>query len=173
MTRRESESRKNTVAYVIFATLVILTVLCIILIFWLRSKRGENEMHFTVTIDGQLVTNTLDMDKFSLTPGATTEYTLTVNCEEGGRYALKFVFDGTADEALAACVRVEIACGEELLTSATLVQTLAGETLVLTQDFQTDQGTDFTVRYIMDANVGNETQGTRADFDVLLTAQKA
>ena len=169
--KKRSEARKNKAAYVVFAILLVLIILCVILIFGLRSCK-KNEADFTVTIDGQTVSTTLDMDEFSLTPGATAEYILSVTCKQGGRYAFTFDFDGTADAALISCVRVEIALGEEVLAGAMLSQTLGGEALVISHSFEANKAQDFTVRYTMDTNAGNETQGTRADFDILLTGQK-
>ena len=171
MARRSlNESGKNKAAYIAFATLSVLSLLCCFLIYYLKTTRG-NTHYITLTEKG-IENEILEVDFGTLQQGESREYSLHFHCQDAGEYRFTFSYVSANVSALANYLTVEIERAEERKASANLGELLAGETLVVQYSLQKSEKTDILVRYVMAEDLGDDAQGAGLDFDLRLSVEK-
>lgn len=104
-------------------------------------------------------------------PGQTREYALTVHCGEAGEFSVAFSAKSTGEGTLWKYLGIEIVCGE-VSKEVALTELFEGSSLGFDISLQEDAPMRFTIRYKMPLDVGNEAQKERADFVLLLTAER-
>lgn len=170
-TSRDDVSGNGKGLFILFVVLVVGVVLAAFLLYYLHNKRG-NLRSIVLERDGE-VNTTLKVDDINLlVPGDTSEYSFEVDCREAGTFSFEFHFIGNKATPLGPYVTVEIFVENERMDSATLGALLAGDTLIIQQQFNAETKGKMTVRYTLIENVGNEAQGATLDFDLRLVARK-
>ena len=170
------EDRKNAIAYVITAILVVLTVICGFVIHHLSTRSGGTEgAPISVSVNGTAVDSEteLPIDDMTLSPGGQAQYTVAIATLASGKFeiSLKFTRENTFTRNVS-FVSVSVLDGETVLAEKDLQSALAGNNISFTQTFEANVAKNYTVRYSIPASVGNEAQNLDLRFDVELIAQK-
>ena len=168
---RWSESKKNRVAYVVFAALICLIAVALVRAVYIWSQpKADGDIRVQLKTNG-VTSETIEFEGLQMLPGQSREYTLTVEASEAGLYELNFDFIGDGETVLVKYVSVALYCGEENVKELALQDALQGEPLTITKWIETSEPIDLTIRYTMKEDAKNDAQGTTADFEVKLTAQ--
>lgn len=157
--------------FILFVVLIVGIVLAAFLLYYVNNMRG-NLRSIVLERDGEVNTELKVDDIHLLVPGDTSEYSFEVDCRDAGTFSFEFHFTGNKATPLGPYVTVEVFVEDELKDSATLGALLAGDTLIVQQNFTADTKGKMTVRYTLIEDVGNEAQGATLDFDLQLVAKQ-
>ena len=163
---------KNKSINMFIAAMVLLCLIAIMLIVFLH--RAHENFDDAVTVKANGVTESVfKVRDLTLTPTDVKEYDVNLYCEATGDYKISLDYREIHDGGMKDYVRVQIIFGEEVIYDGWLSDIIDKDIIV---DFvgelhETDPLT-LTFRYEMPRNIGNEAQGTSADFDIVLTAKK-
>lgn len=170
---RIKERQKNKTAYILFATLSVLTVGCVVGIEYFKRETIPSGDKISVTLSGEGTTSErLQVENLALIPGGTAEYAVQISCAESGKYAVDMYFQETEDKGMAQFVDVQILLGEEIVAEDALYELLAGEKLRFQQAFTVETPIEYTVRYAIGEEKGNEVMGTSTSFNLIISAKK-
>lgn len=104
-------------------------------------------------------------------PGQTRDYSLSVHCSEAGDFSVSFSCKSTGTGVLWQFLDIEIIYGE-ISKEVAFAELFEGSALDFDVSLEKDVPMSFTIRYKMPLDVGNEAQKERADFVLLMTAER-
>ncbi len=162
-------SKKSAVILLIFAS--ILTASMIGAGVWAYTSQHRYINEKTLTL-GDNMQEELQVALGGFTPGTSQAYTLNLRAHTGDRYHLNLDFQKTGDDSLADFIHVEIFVGDASMGSCKLSALLNGESFDFPIYFDSNAQIDAKIVYHMYSDVGDEAQGTRADFNIILTSKR-
>ena len=152
-----------------FVVLMAISITLVVFIEYAKEVFPEN-----ITVQSEGVTETiLPIRDLRLNPSESKDYSINLVCEATGSYLVTLDFLETVDGGMKEFVDVSVTVGGALTYSGRLSELIAGEARA---EFETELSATepvvITVHYEMPREIGNEAQGTYADFDVRLAIKK-
>ncbi len=163
---------KNRSLNILIVALLLLACMAVVLIVFVEDvhrKFGEN---IAVSSDG--VTESIkEVKDLMLNPTESKEYSVNLVCEATGKYAIALEFIEKIDGGMKNFVDVTVKLGADVVYEGSLAELLdGGERIEFEGTLEDDVPLPVSVCYMMPYDVGNEAQGTSADFNVKLTVEK-
>lgn len=114
----------------------------------------------------------VEIRDLNLYPGKENVYSVLLYSDVEGTYKLKLAFEEIEEHSLKQYVYAAVEVEGEILCEALLADLFVEEGLTLSCDLKKKDAFLLTIRYSMPEEVGNEAQGAKAIFDLVLTASK-
>ena len=166
---------KNRSINMLIVGFVLLSLMATALIFFLEDAKQRFPEDIEVKENG-VTEGIMEVRDLKLHPSESREYSVNLYCEASGSYYIDLDFEETADGGLKPFIRVLVSADGMPVYSGELTELLDGEGKIsfegelLSKD---DEPYVISVQYLMPYDVGNEAQGTYADFDVHITIKKS
>ena len=159
--------------HILIVSFLLLALMAVVLMIFLAKAKEDFPKNITVSENG--VTETLlPMRNLSLMPGESKEYTVNLICDATGSYYIYVDFDEKIDGGMKEFVDVYISANGELIYVGTLFDMLDNDTVVETLgELDEEEPFEITIQYTMPQEIGNEAQGSYADFDVHVKIKKS
>lgn len=163
---------KNKSIWVLIISFIVVAFISIAIIF--NNLDARSEFTNSVKIDGSgYAEKEIEVRNLQLHPNESKSYTIEVAPEFGGDYEISINYQEIKDGGLKEFVTVSFSVDGKQVQSSSLKSLLDSKSsIVILQNFSEDKPLKLTVTYIMSYEVGNEAQGTYADFDVTLIFDK-
>ena len=150
--------------------LLLLSVMAIILIFYVEEDLPRLCETVTVTSDGVLE-ETLVVDALTINPGDKRECVIFLKSELDTDFDVTLKFEESFDGGLKPFIDVEIFSGDERVYIGVLAELLSGQAVEFNEDLS-NQPTLLKIIYKMPVQTGDEAQNTTASFYIRLKIQK-
>lgn len=150
--------------------LLLLSVMAIILIFYVEEDLPRLSETVTVTSDGVLE-ETLVVDDLTINPGEKRECVIFLKSELDTDFDVTLKFEESFDGGLKSFIDVEIFSGDERVYIGVLAELLSGQAVEFNEDLS-NQPTLLKIIYKMPVQTGDEAQNTTASFYIRLKIQK-
>ncbi len=155
------------VLLVSFAALILAGLILFVVV---TSRQNEFSKSIRLQANGT-TEEKMEITGLNFKPGDNREYELTYSCTDGGKYDLTFVFKTTKAGGMEPFISVELENGDRKVT-VPLKDVLEDERgIETTLYFEKKKKESVYLRFSMPIEVGNEAQGTTADFQVIMTAK--
>jgi hypothetical protein len=144
------------------------------LITFLESVKQDFEDNIKVSEDG--VTESVQQVRdLKLNPTESKEYRVDLVCAASGSYYIYIDYEEKEDGGMKPFVEVTVKLGDEVVYEGSLAALLEDgcEPIQLEGELHAEEPLPITVCYLMPRDVGNEAQGTYADFDLHLKIEKS
>jgi hypothetical protein len=144
------------------------------LITFLESVKQDFEDNIKVSEDG--VTESVQQVRdLKLNPTESKEYRVDLVCAASGSYYIYIDYEEKEDGGMKPFVEVTVKLGDEVVYEGSLAMLLEDgcEPIQLEGELHAEEPLPITVCYLMPREVGNEAQGTYADFDLHLKIEKS
>ena len=157
---------KNRSINILIVALLLLVVMSVVLFVFIEYAHEVFEENITVSADG--VTRSVKAVKdLKLNPTESKEYNVNLVCEASGDYHISLDFKEKRDGGMKKFVNVTVSLGDDVMYEGDLATLLDTEKVIeFDGTLEADDPLPVTVRYEMPREIGNEAQGTSADFKV-------
>ena len=166
---------KNRSFYILITAMVLLSIMAVLLIFFLFNADQKFEGSIMVKENG--ITETLiPVRDLVLSPGVEKDYDVKLICDASGSYFVRIDFqekadgDGGMKEFVDVIVEFD---GKEVYQGRLTELIDEGFVIDTEHELKAKDPVDVTFRYIMPMEIGNEAQGTYAYFDVHIVIEKS
>ena len=127
-----------------------------------------------ITIDAGETTDTVfTVRDLQLSPAEYEEYTVNLVCAASGSYHISLEYTQTRDGGMSDFVNVVVIAKDQVVYRGPMNALLQGEVVSFDGELQAKDPLPVTIRYEMPYEIGNEAQGTSADFDVRVRIKKS
>ncbi len=165
---------------ILSVAMLLLTLIAIMLLFLLNRAHENFDDDVTVTVNS-VTTSVVPVRNLHLYPGVSKEYKINLLCEASGRYDIFLDYEEVFNGGMKHFVNVSVMCeGKEgVIYKGPLTELLhedenGDENIIITLDGYLDAKDPLEIKiiYEMPASIGNEAQGTSADFNINLSIKK-
>lgn len=164
---------KRRTRNILILTLCVYVLIGIAFFFYIRTVQNDFPKEITVEVNGT-TTSLLKIGEFNLKPGEDREYVVNLKSKVSGDYKINLDFTEITYSELKRFINVEIIVRDDESYYRTLSELLDSEEKIeFMSSLKWDMATRILIRFHMPIEVGNEAQGTVADFNVVLTATYA
>ena len=163
---------KNRSINMLIVGLLVLGLLATALIAFLIKAKENFPKNIKVRENG-VTESILPIRDLKLTPSESKEYSVDLVCDASGLYHIYLDFEELTDGGMKPFVHVSVSADGALIYEGELAALLDGDEVLYFQGdlFATDPLV-LTICYLMPYEIGNEAQGTYADFDIHLKIKK-
>ena len=161
--------------YMLIVGFVLLSLMAVMLIFFLEKAKQDFPENITVKENG-VTEGIMEVRDLVLSPTESREYSVNLFCDASGSYYIDLDFEETADGGLKQFIKVIISADGHPVYNGPLTDLLDGDEVISFEgELLSSDKEPFvvTVRYFMPYDVGNEAMGTYADFDVHIKIKKS
>ncbi len=162
---------KSKIYFIMIPLLALVTMIGIALSIYNLRESKNKVTDADIFLNGERLT-TSEVSLSGMAPGEYKEYTLHLSSDKKATYTVTLEFQAGKEVTLAEYVSAEISIGEQMIGREMLSQYLRGEKIQFDCSLAPGNKVVVKVRFAMDINVGNEAQGTKADFVIVLSAIK-
>ncbi len=163
---------KNKSINLLIVSLLLLGMVGIALIAFVEESHDDFKESIRVNEEG-VTKETLEVNDLMLNPTEKREYEIALTCPASGDFDLSMDYEETTDGGMKPFVRVRIQCGDAVLYEGGLAELLDTDRVIaLACELVADEALLLRICYEMPYEVGNEAQGTFADFNVYLKIEK-
>lgn len=157
-------------AYALIIILSVIIVGGIVLGVFVLTSQDEFTKNITLGEDGS-VSEEINVSLVGFYPGHSVEYTINFGSSAAFGYDASISFEADGDCSLAEYIVVDMTLNGQSLNDGTLKDFIDGQDTVFSLENLNDGGAALVIKYTMPSEVGNEAQGTVANFNVVVTAQ--
>ena len=157
---------------ILLVSLLLLGLMSVMLIVFLIKAHEDFPHNITVSADGKTET-VLEVRQLRLSPTEKKEYSVNLVCDASGSYHIYLDFLEIADGGMKDFVNVTVKCAGFTVYEGDLKSLLDGEVVTFDGVLESDDPLAVTICYEMPYEIGNEAQGTSADFDVRVRIKKS
>ena len=153
--------------------ILVLALASAILAFYIWYAHITFEEGITVSADG-VTEAVVEVRDLSLVPAQSKEYTINLICKATGGYHISLIYEEKIDGGMKQFVNVTVKLGDREVYRGSLSGLLNGEEVIqFDGELEEKEPLPVTVIYEMPTSIGNEAQGTYADFDVRVEILKS
>lgn len=164
---------KNKSINILIVSLLMLGVMAVMLITFLGKVKEDFDKNITVSEDG-VTESVLTVRDLKLNPTESKEYSVNLVCAATGSYHISIDYEEKADGGMKPFIDVTVKAGDEVVYEGKLTALLDnGEIIRFDGELYEKEPLVVSICYLMPYDVGNEAQGTYADFDVHLKIEKS
>lgn len=158
---------------IIIVAMLLFAVLSIMLIVFLNQAHEDFKNDITVSASG-VTEKTLTVRDLKLTPTQQTEFDVGLTCAASGSYNISLDYIEQRDGGMKHFIDVVVKYNGEVVYEGNLLELLDGDEIVRFEGvLEEKEPCTITIVYEMPIDVGNEAQGTSADFDIRLRIEKS
>ena len=151
---------------------VLLALMSVMIITFIEDTHDNFEKNITVDADG-VTEEVVAVRELMLLPTESKEYSINLVCAASGAYRIFLDYEEKADGGMKPFVDVVVKSDDKVVYSGNLAELIDGKrTVEFEGELFAKDPLVVTVCYEMPGGVGNEAQGTFADFDVRLKIKK-
>ncbi len=163
---------KNRSVNILIVSLLLLAAISVVFIVFIEYAHDKFGDDITVSENG--VTESIKAVRdLRLNPTETKEYTVNLVCEASGDYYITLDYTEKQDGGMKSFVNITVSLGEEVVYKGPIAELLNTEKVVEFEGtLEADTPLPVTICYEMPHDVGNEAQGTTADFNVKFSVKK-
>ena len=163
---------KNRSVNILIVALLLLAALSVTIIVFLNDAHEKFPESITVSEDG--VTEKIGKVRdLKLIPTASKEYSVDFFCAASGEYEFEIEYDEIEDGGMKSFVDVTVCLDGKAVYEGPLRELLDTDKVVeFDGTLEEEDPLPVTIRYTMPHYVGNEAQGTTADFNVKFIIEK-
>lgn len=162
---------KKSLFYVLGILLSAAIIFGIVMVIVQFTANNEFTKNITLTGDG-VTQSELDFSASGLKPADSREYTLQLNGDTAGTYAVKLEFSEEEDNGLGEFIYVTCFYQDNSKDEFTLNELFDGRTIEFDCKIENNSKAIVRMVFTIPEEVGNEAQGTDTDFSVTLTAKR-
>ena len=163
--------KSKSITLLIFSFLLIGTMAVMLNVFLVQA---HDDFRKSVKVgDEGIAEETVTVRGLSLSPTQSQEYEISMSCAASGSYDIALDYEETQDGGLKHHVIVSVYTGGERIYNGLLLDLLDNDTVVEFVGYLDDEPLIIKVIYEMPYYIGNEAQGTFADFDVHINVKKS
>ena len=163
---------KNKNINMLMVSFLLLGILSIVLMVFLSDAQEKFEEDITVSANG-VTEKILSVRELKLVPTDSKKYTVNLLCRASGGYGISLDFIEKADGGMKPFVNVSVKCDGLTVYKGKLSDLLdSAKVIEFDGELKADEPLKITVAYEMPGEVGNEAQGSYADFDIRLKIEK-
>ncbi len=140
------------------------------LLIWVLVAKDDTVREVTLNSEGDTVEE-LSFTAENFLPGDVREYTILVHGEAGGEFDFTFTASPSSQGTLWKYLDFEIVYKEQS-RSASLAAMFDGTVFAFNVTMDGKESAQFTVRYKMPKEVGNEAENLESDFSLTLSAKR-
>lgn len=164
---------KNKSANILIVSFLLLGIMSVLLIIFMGNSKEDFENNITVEADG-VTEKVLAVRDLKLNPTESKDYSINLVCSASGSYLISLNYEEKSDGGMKSFVDVTIKRNSEVIYTGSLAELLDNGILIEFEgELQATTPLVLTITYLMPINVGNEAQGTYADFEVHLKIEKS
>ena len=158
---------------IIVVAFLLLSMLSIMLIVFVQQAHEDFPENIRVGEDGKLDT-IMTVQDLRLNPTEKREYDIHLYCAASGSYYISLDYEELRDGGMKQFVNVTVRCADMVIFEGMLTDLLDGDTVVKFEgNLESEDPLTVSVSYEMPEHIGNEAQGTSADFDIRLKIEKS
>ena len=153
------------------ATFLLLSLGAIALLIYSLS---QSNLEKTISVESEgITTETLTVKGLALHPGEQQEYTVVFEGELDGDFTVSLDYRETRNGGMKPFVAAILRTGGSVVYEGTLAELLNSDR-VITFDarLSPDDPLTLSLCYQMPSHIGNEAQGTFAEFDITVTVER-
>lgn len=163
---------KNRSINMLIVAFCALACMAVALIFFIGYAHERFEDGITVTENG-VTESVMEVRDLVLTPTAKKEYHVNLYCEATGGYNISLDYREKHDGGMKNFVVVKVSLGDKQVYEGMLSELLDEDiTIDFPGELHADDPLTLTFSYEMPREIGNEAQGTSADFDIVIKIKK-
>ena len=152
---------------------LLLGIMAVILIAFLGEAKEDFPKNITVSEDGA-TESVLAVRELKLNPTESKEYSVNLVCAATGSYHIYLDYEEKVDGGMKPFVDVSVKFDSEVVYEGELAALLDGDEVIHFEDeLHETESLVVSICYLMPYDVGNEAQGTYADFDIHLKIEKS
>ena len=163
---------KNKNINMLIIALLLLGSIAFSLIAFLTKVKEDFQENITVSESG-VTEKAVKVRNLSLNPTDSREYSINLVCEASGKYLVSIEYDEKDDGGMKEFVNVTIKANDDMVYEGTLIDLIDNApTVEFEGELYAKDPVVITINYAMPYEVGNEAEGTSADFDVIVKIAK-
>ena len=154
-------------ALLIFLSVLILIGIGLMAYFMFNPTKGTEMIRLDLEHD---VRKIVDFTDLTLVPGEESKYSLILTSAYEDDYDISLHFSETEDRLLKEYAYVRIECGDEVLCDKRLSEVLDGDPIAFKHRLSSETDCEVVVSYYLPIEIGNEAEGTAAEFSLMIVA---
>ncbi len=168
------EKMKNKSINILIVSLLLLGIIAVMLIVFLGKAKEDFPENITVSEDG-VTESILAVRDLKLNPTESKEYSVNLVCAASGSYHIYLDYEEKEDGGMKSFVDVTVKFDGKVVYEGDLAALLGdeGELIQFEGELHAEEPLVVSICYLMPYDVGNEAQGTYADFDIHLKIEKS
>lgn len=165
---------KNKSINILIVSFLLTGIMAVMLITFLGKAKEDFPENITVSADG-VTESILAVRDLKLSPTESKEYSVNLVCAASGSYHIYLDYEEKEDGGMKPFVDVTVKFGDEVIYEGELAALLAddGDLIKFEGELHAEEPLVVSICYLMPYDVGNEAQGTYADFDIHLRIEKS
>ena len=153
--------------------LLVIGAMAVMLILFIDKAHDDFKEDVKVNAEG-VTLETLTVKDLKLTPNESKEYTVNLTCAASGSYYISLDYEEIKDGGMKSFVDVIVKCDEAEVYNGSLTELLDNGRIIKFEDeLHATEPLVVSICYKMPYNIGNEAQGTYADFKIDLKIEKS
>ena len=153
--------------------LLVIGAMAIMLILFVDKAHDDLKESIKVNSDG-VTYETLTVKDLKLTPDESREYTVSLTCAASGSYYISLDYEEMKDGGMKSFVDVTVKCGEAEVYNGSLTKLLDEDHIIKFEgELHATEPLVVSICYKMPYSIGNEAQGTYADFKIDMKIEKS
>ena len=157
---------------IIIVAMLLFSILSIMLIVFIDKAHEDFRNDITISASG-VTEKTLQVRDLQLSPTEQTTFDVGMTCAASGSYNISLDYIEQKDGGMKHFINVVVKCNGEVVYEGNLLALLDENEIVSFESVLEEKAPcTITITYEMPITVGNEAQGTSADFDILLRIEK-
>jgi len=163
---------KNKSINILIVSFLLIGMMAVMLITFLEETKQNLAENIKVSENG--VTESVQTVRdLKLNPTESKAYSVNLVCSATGSYRIRLDYEEQRDGGMKPFVDVTVKLDGEVIYEGKLIALLDnGEEIEFIGELQEKEPLVVTICYLMPRDVGNEAQGTYADFDVHFNIEK-
>lgn len=157
---------------ILIISLIVVTIAGIVIGVWNYTSQDAYINEKTITLADDVQSEEMKVNLSGIAPGVKATYTLNLQANSGDSFDAVMDFEKTGADSLAPYIAVEILVDGESVGNGSLAELLDGKQFNFHIDFDGTTAVEVEIIYSMGLDVGDEAQGTSADFDMILTSTR-
>lgn len=165
---------KNKSVNILIVSFLLIGIMAVMLITFLGKAKEDFPENITVSSDG-VTESILAVRDLKLSPTESKEYSVNLVCAASGSYHIYLDYEEKEDGGMKPFVDVTVKFDGEVVYEGELAALLRddGELIQFEGELHAEEPLVVSICYLMPYDVGNEAQGTYADFDIHLKIEKS
>lgn len=164
---------KNKSINILIVSLLLLGIMAVSLIVFLGKAKEDFPKNITVSENG-ITESVLTVRDLKLNPTESKEYNVNLVCAASGSYHIYLDYEEKEDGGMKPFIDVIVKFDNAVVYEGELAALLnTGEVIQFEGELHKAEPLVVSICYVMPYDVGNEAQGTYADFDIHLKIEKS
>lgn len=164
---------KNKSVNILIFSLLLLGIMAVMLIVFIDKAHDDFKDDIRVNAGG-VTEEILTVRELKLNPTEKKEYEIRLTCQASGSFYIFLDYEESDDGGMKPFVDVTVRCNDTVVYEGKLSELLDNDKIIeFEETLDSTKPLPVLICYEMPYCVGNEAQGTYADFDIHLKIEKS